>query len=47
LAGMYGEWESISDNEVRLAVWEALKIDSKVRAAIKAFKSKLDEVNNG
>jgi len=47
MAGMYGEWESITDNDVRLAVWEALKIDSKVRSAIKAYKSKLDEVNNG
>ena len=47
MAGMYGEWESISDNEVRLAVWEALKIDSKVRSAIKAYKSKLDEEKNG
>ena len=47
LAGMYGEWESISDNDVRLAVWEALKIDSKVRSAIKAYKSKLDEEKNG
>jgi len=42
MAGMYGEWESISDNEVRLAVWAALKPDSKVRSAIKAYKDKLE-----
>jgi hypothetical protein len=41
-AGMYGEWESIADNEVRLAVWAALKPDSKVRSAIKAYKEKLE-----
>jgi hypothetical protein len=41
-AGMYGEWESIADNEVRLAVWAALKPDSKVRSAIKAYKDKLE-----
>lgn len=42
-AGMYGEWESITDNDVRTAVWQALKPDSKVRSAIKAYKTKLDE----
>lgn len=42
LAGMYGEWESIADNEVRLAVWAMLKPDTKVRSAIKAYKEKLD-----
>lgn len=42
MAGMYGEWESIADNEVRLAVWAALKPDSKVRSAIKAYKDKLE-----
>jgi hypothetical protein len=42
MAGMYGEWESIADNEVRLAVWAALKPDSKVRSAIKAYKEKLE-----
>ena len=42
LAGMYGEWESIADNEVRLAVWNLLKPDSKVRSAIKAYKEKLE-----
>jgi hypothetical protein len=41
LAGMYGEWESIADNEVRLAVWAMLKPDTKVRSAIKAYKEKL------
>jgi len=40
-AGMYGEWESITDNDVRTAVWQALKPDSKVRSAIKAYKEKL------
>ena len=40
--GMYGEWESIKDNEVRLAVWEILKPDTKVRSAIKAYKEKLE-----
>jgi hypothetical protein len=44
-AGMYGEWESITDNDVRTAVWQALKPDSKVRSAIKAYKTKLDESN--
>ena len=42
-AGMYGEWESIADNEIRSSVWQALKPDSKVRSAIKAYKIKLDE----
>ena len=42
MAGMYGEWESIADNEVRLAVWNLLKPDSKVRSAIKAYKEKLE-----
>ena len=42
-AGMYGEWEAITDNEVRTAVWQALKPDSQVRSAIKAYKTKLDE----
>jgi hypothetical protein len=42
-AGMYGEWESITDNDVRTAVWQALKPDSQIRSAIKAYKSKLDE----
>lgn len=42
LAGMYGEWESIADNEVRLAVWAMLKPDTKVRSAIKAYKEKLE-----
>ena len=41
--GMYGEWESITDNDIRTSVWQALKPDSKVRSAIKAYKSKLDE----
>ena len=41
-AGMYGEWESIADNEVRLSVWAILKPDTKVRSAIKAFKEKLE-----
>lgn len=41
-AGMYGEWESIADNEVRLAVWAILKPDTKVRSAIKAYKEKLE-----
>jgi hypothetical protein len=45
LAGMYGEWESITDNEVRLAVWNLLKPDSKVRSSIKAYKDKLNESN--
>ena len=40
-AGMYGEWESITDNDVRTSVWQALKPDSKVRSAIKAYKEKL------
>jgi len=34
-SGMYGEWESITDNEVRVRVWDTLKPDSKVRSAIK------------
>jgi len=42
-AGMYGEWESISDNEIRLRVWEQLKPDSRIRSAIKAYKEKLAE----
>ena len=42
-AGMYGEWESITDNEVRMAVWEMLRPDTKVRSAIKAYKEKLDK----
>ena len=42
LAGMYGEWESIADNEVRLSVWAILKPDTKVRSAIKAYKEKLE-----
>ena len=42
-AGMYGEWEAITDNDVRTAVWQALKPDSQVRSAIKAYKTKLDE----
>ena len=42
MAGMYGEWESITDNEVRLAVWNLLKPDSKVRSSIKAYKDKLE-----
>jgi len=41
--GMYGEWESISDNEVRIRVWDTLKPDTKVRSAIKAYKEKLKE----
>jgi hypothetical protein len=45
MAGMYGEWESITDNEVRLAVWNLLKPDSKVRSSIKAYKDKLNESN--
>jgi hypothetical protein len=42
-AGMYGEWEAITDNEVRMAVWEMLRPDAKVRSAIKAYKEKLDK----
>lgn len=42
-AGMYGEWESVTDNEVRLRVWEQLKPDSKIRSAIKAYKEKLNQ----
>jgi hypothetical protein len=42
-AGMYGEWEAITDNEVRMAVWEMLRPDTKVRSAIKAYKEKLDK----
>ena len=41
MAGMYGEWDSIADNEVRLSVWAMLKPDTKVRSAIKAYKEKL------
>lgn len=39
--GMYGEWESIADNEIRSSVWQALKPDTKVRSAIKAYAEKL------
>ena len=46
LAGMYGEWESISDNEVRLSVWALLKPDAKVRSAIKAYKEKLESTES-
>ena len=46
LAGMYGEWESIADNEVRLAVWALLKPDAKVRSAIKAYKEKLESTES-
>jgi len=42
-AGMYGEWEAITDNEVRMAVWEMLRPDTKVRSAIKAYTEKLDK----
>lgn len=42
-AGMYGEWEAVTDNEVRLRVWEQLKPDSKIRSAIKAYKEKLNQ----
>jgi hypothetical protein len=42
-AGMYGEWEAITDNDIRISVWQALKPDSKVRSLIKAYKTKLDE----
>ena len=42
-AGMYGEWESITDNEIRLRVWEQLKPDSKIRSAIKAYKEQLEK----
>ena len=45
-AGMYGEWESITNNEVRMKVWEILKPDSKVRSAIKAYKEKLNTEGN-
>ena len=45
-AGMYGEWESIADNEVRLAVWAILKPDTKVRSAIKAYKEKLNSTGS-
>ena len=41
--GMYGEWESITDNEVRIRVWDTLKPDSKVRSDIKAYKEKMKE----
>jgi Protein of unknown function (DUF1071) len=44
--GMYGEWESIADNEVRLSVWAILKPDTKVRSAIKAFKEKLESTES-
>ena len=46
LAGMYGEWESIADNEVRLSVWAMLKPDTKVRSAIKAYKEKLESTES-
>lgn len=46
MAGMYGEWESIADNEVRLAVWALLKPDAKVRSAIKAYKEKLESTES-
>lgn len=46
MAGMYGEWESISDNEVRLSVWALLKPDAKVRSAIKAYKEKLESTES-
>jgi hypothetical protein len=46
LAGMYGEWESIADNEVRLTVWAILKPDTKVRSAIKAYKEKLESTES-
>jgi len=46
MAGMYGEWESIADNEVRLSVWALLKPDAKVRSAIKAFKEKLESTES-
>ena len=46
MAGMYGEWESIADNEVRLAVWAILKPDAKVRSAIKAYKEKLESTES-
>jgi hypothetical protein len=45
-AGMYGEWESIADNEVRLSVWALLKPDTKVRSAIKAYKEKLESTES-
>jgi len=45
-AGMYGEWESIADNEVRLSVWAMLKPDTKVRSAIKAYKEKLESTES-
>jgi hypothetical protein len=41
--GMYGEWEAITDNEVRMAVWEMLRPDTKVRSAIKTYKEKLNK----
>jgi hypothetical protein len=46
MAGMYGEWESIADNEVRLTVWALLKPDAKVRSAIKAYKEKLESTES-
>ena len=46
MAGMYGDWESISDNEVRLSVWALLKPDAKVRSAIKAYKEKLESTES-
>ena len=41
--GAYGEWESITDNEVRMRVWDILKPESKLRASIKALKEKSKE----
>ena len=46
LAGMYGIWESITDNEVRITVWKTLAPDSKVRSAIKAYKEKLNSTES-
>ena len=46
LAGMYGTWESITDNEVRITVWKTLSPDSKVRSAIKAYKEKLNQTES-
>jgi len=41
--GAYGEWESVTDNEVRIRVWDTLKPESKLRASLKAQKEKLKE----
>jgi len=46
LAGMYGIWEAIADNEVRITVWKTLAPDSKVRSAIKAYKEKLNSTES-